>query len=647
MINRKIGLVFLFALFGLAIGAFAHDGHDHGATHDHGTAQNPGASPGGSGQPDAVYLEVIKEYTLNEDGSMVQRHEHKLRYDTFYAVSRILGETFIVYNPEVQELDIQRVVTTMADGTEVDITPNAKNVVLPGYCANAPQYMHLREMVVTHLGLERGAVAHLIYEIRTKAGHMPFLMGEEVFSSRHPIEKKTVKIKVPSGANLQFATINSIEGAETTEEGGYTCHTWTMKNLPGVPQERMSQSDYDYAPRVVFSTCPSWKDAAMLLSRNIDRACWLDEKGTQKAKEMKDESTDVMDFVRKVNKFVAEEVASAGVPMDMMGYVPNKAEDTFRHNVGCRLDKLVLLVAMLRSQGYFAQPVFFSKGRTIAEKVPAWSQFDECRVICTLRSKLHDPLIFENLLFLDPNRMVSGIYEDGLAGRTVFRPSLLNNQLQEVPLLTPEQNRVRAVINLTLDEEWKLSGEMSLDVSGSMNPNITLGNDYESWAKRSLAGLVAGSSVDDVKPVLISENKSMFRGKLKDAVAIDEEHGLYIFNAQVCPGGISDMHVPVALESRVNPMWLPRAITEQVQLSIKLPDNARVISLPPQVVINNKIGKMNCNAWVDDGVLYLSRNITLNQQLIPQGEYAELRELMVEWEADDASRIVFGKNDES
>ncbi|MFH1999050.1 MAG: DUF3857 domain-containing protein [Planctomycetota bacterium] len=632
MILRMIGLVLITTLMGLNPGAYPQEE----------------IGPGGSGQPDAVYQEVMEVYTLLEDGSMVQRHEHKLKYLTFFAVSRILGETFIVYDPEVQELDVKRVVTTMADGTEVACTENSKNEVLPGFCANAPQYMHLREMVVTHLGLERDAVAHLIYEIRSKPEYLPCLMGEELFSSRHPIMKKTVKIRVPSGVALSYEMLNNDAKPVITEEEGFACHTWSLENLPGVPAERMSQASGDYAPRLVFSTCPSWKDAAMLLNRNIDKACWLEDAGTEKAGELRRETTDVVEFVRKVNQFVADEVALADVPADQLGFRPNRANDTFLNNVGSRLDKMVLLVAMLRSQGYFAQPVFFSHYRSVAQEVPAWTQFDECRVICTLRSKLHEPLILENLLFLDPTHLVDGVFEDHLAGRTVFRPSLLNNQLQKIPLLSPEENQVRADIKLTLDEEMKLSGEMSFDVSGTMNPHIALAHDFEPWAKQSLSSLVPGSVVEAVKPILISENKSMFRGSIKTPVEIDkEEEGLFIYNASTCPGGLESMGVPTASSARVNPIWLPRAMTEQIQLTVKIPKGVEVPVMPPQVSIENRAGRMHCNTWIEEGVLYMQRNIMVPQQLISQEDYPALRELLIEWVADDTSRVVFKKTKQS
>ena len=110
---------------------------------------------------DAMYIEILEEYTLLEDGGVVQRHEHRLEYLTPFAFSRILGETFILYNPEHQSLEIESAVTVTPDGAEVEPTPNSFNEILPSFCADAPNYMHLREMVVTHLGLDVGAVTHV------------------------------------------------------------------------------------------------------------------------------------------------------------------------------------------------------------------------------------------------------------------------------------------------------------------------------------------------------------------------------------------------------------------------------------------------------------------------------------------------------
>ena len=112
---------------------------------------------------DALYHTIKKEYTLHEDGSIDYRYTHDLEIRTHIAFNRMYGETFVVFNPEFQDLEVHKSVTTMRDGKEVPSPENAFNEVLPRWAAGAPDFNHLREMVITHTGLETGSTIHLDY----------------------------------------------------------------------------------------------------------------------------------------------------------------------------------------------------------------------------------------------------------------------------------------------------------------------------------------------------------------------------------------------------------------------------------------------------------------------------------------------------
>jgi hypothetical protein len=616
----------------------------------------PAEAPASADKADAVYLDVTETYTLNEDGSIVKRHEHKLAYLTPYAFSRVLGETFIVYNPAYQEVEILRAVTTMPDGTEVAITPNAINDILPGFCRGAPPYMHLREKVVTHLGLGIGSVVHLIYEIKSKPEFSPFLMGHEVFSDSQPVDSKTVVVRLPQAKKLSWQLLNGGDlETEVAEDGAFKTYTWTLKDLAMAPPEGMALSEADRAPMLVFSTCPSWRELGMLLDRNITRAAWLDDRTTEIVEEIWKESNGGVEFVRAVNRFVAEDVASANVAPHHLGFMPRPAGDTLGANVGCNLDKMILLVAMLRGKGYFAEPVLISRDRAVAAEVPSITQFDECRVICTLRDRLNKPLFLDNLLYLSPDRLVEGVFEDRLAGRTVFRPSLVNNQLQEIPQLGAENNRVKAEMNLTLDEERRLSGGLSLEVGGSLNPYMQLVDGFDSWVGGQFKGLLPGATVKDLKPLRMDEERSIFSATTDNPGKLEEkkDHGLFVYEVPDCPGGAADMRVPIAAPERMRPLMVPRPVHEEVNVTIALPDCMEAVYLPPQQAVTNSVGKIMSAAWVEEGVLHVTRTLVLEKQLVSQGEYPALRALLTEWSADDARRVVLkekestGKEEES
>ena len=111
---------------------------------------------------DAVYLNMTKEYTLNPDGSMDYHYSHQLKLFSYYAFNSRYGETFIVYNPKFQSLKVNKSVTVKENGENIPAPANALNEVLPGFASNAPYYNCLREMVVSHTGLERMSQLTLI-----------------------------------------------------------------------------------------------------------------------------------------------------------------------------------------------------------------------------------------------------------------------------------------------------------------------------------------------------------------------------------------------------------------------------------------------------------------------------------------------------
>ncbi|MBU0754736.1 MAG: DUF3857 domain-containing protein [Planctomycetes bacterium] len=607
-------------------------------------AMEPGAADSWKGA-DAVYLEVHDTYTLEEDGGMVQRHEHKLRYLTPYAVNRTLGETFIVINPSFQALEIVRAVTVMADGREVACGDNALNEMLPDFCTAAPPYMHLRETVVTHLGLEKDAVAHLIYEIRSKPDFMPFLMGEELFSGREPIEKKIVTIRVPKTVELKSRLLHKEQEPMITEEGDITQYTWILENLPMAAPEAMSQSEGDYAPRLVFSTCPSWEEASNILNGFFTRATRVDKTAAEKARNLFAESNTPVDFVRAVNRFVVDEVAFADVNPRYLGYKPMPAQAIFNHNVGCDLDKATLMVALLRSQGYFAEPVLVSTHMTVAEDVPSWTQFSDCRVITTMRDRLDKPLFLENTLYLSPTHLVNGIYEEGLAGHTVFRPSLVNNQLQKIDPLEMEKNRLKVELNLSLDDALKLSGDLSLELGGSLNPYLELVEGFEDWVSRQMKELLPGGTIKTVRPLRMGEESSIFSAAVDEPFTLKkrEECDLYIYQIPHGPGSALAMHIPVAPKDRTRPLRLPKPLHEEINIRMVLPEGLEAVALPPKIAVTNAAGNVMQVAWVEDGNLAVKRLLQLPKQRIPPEEYADLRALITEWSAPDNLQVIFQK----
>ena len=87
---------------------------------------------------DAVYKKIVHEYTLNPDGSNEYREYKEIKLLSHLSFHRMYGETFIIFDPAYQELEINEAYTIMADGQRVDVPDNAFNEVLPRAASHAP-----------------------------------------------------------------------------------------------------------------------------------------------------------------------------------------------------------------------------------------------------------------------------------------------------------------------------------------------------------------------------------------------------------------------------------------------------------------------------------------------------------------------------
>ncbi len=169
---------------------------------------------------DAEYYKIHKEYTLNEDGSIEFHYAKELKLLSHYSFHRLYGETFIIYNTDFQTLKINSAYTIMADGKKTITPENAFNEVLPRFSTNAPSFNNIREMVVTHTGLEVGSTINLDYTINSKKGFFPALMIDDVLSESSPIQELIIKVNIPDSKNLHFELLN-LDGDPTitTEKG--------------------------------------------------------------------------------------------------------------------------------------------------------------------------------------------------------------------------------------------------------------------------------------------------------------------------------------------------------------------------------------------------------------------------------------------
>lgn len=229
-------------------------------------------------ESEAEFRKLSKTYTLRADGSQELRVQKELTLFTHAAMNGLYGETFIVYDPEFQELTIHESYTRQKDGTVIKTPSNALVEVLPSSAANASAYNHLKEMVVVHTGLELGATIYLDYSIVSKAGYLPELDVCCPVKELSPVKEFIFRLNVPAGKSVRYELLNASAKPVIAQGNGMKSFIWTLKDVAPRPYAYPSGRGNlglvqavasGMMPVFVASTWPGYTEAVKYLQKQF------------------------------------------------------------------------------------------------------------------------------------------------------------------------------------------------------------------------------------------------------------------------------------------------------------------------------------------------------------------------------------------
>lgn len=229
-------------------------------------------------ESEAEFRKLSKTYTLRADGSQELRVQKELTLFTHAAMNGLYGETFIVYDPEFQELTIHESYTRQKDGTVIKTPSNALVEVLPSSAANAPAYNHLKEMVVVHTGLELGATIYLDYSIVSKAEYLPELDVCCPVKELSPVKEFIFRLNVPAGKSVRYELLNASAKPVIAQGNGMKSFIWTLKDVAPRPYAYPSGRGNlglvqavasGMMPVFVASTWPGYTEAVKYLQKQF------------------------------------------------------------------------------------------------------------------------------------------------------------------------------------------------------------------------------------------------------------------------------------------------------------------------------------------------------------------------------------------
>ena len=314
---------------------------------------------------EAEFRKLSKTYTLRADGSQEVRVQKELTLFTHAAMNSLYGETFIVYNPDFQKLEIHESYARQKDGTVIKTPANALVEVLPSAAANAPAYNRLKEMVVVHTGLELGATIVLDYSIVSKAGYLPALDVCCPVKELSPIKEYTFQLNVPADKTVHYELLNASAQPTTAQKDGMKSFTWTLKDVQprpyAYPSARGSMGQVQMVasgmmPVFIASTWANYVEALKSLKAQFqagDRAV-IEAKLAELTQGIKDNPQAVRNAIAG---YMTEmyRLGRCGVSLQEAGYRLRTASEVIRSAYGTQAELVNLDVALQQAAGLEAE----------------------------------------------------------------------------------------------------------------------------------------------------------------------------------------------------------------------------------------------------------------------------------------------------
>ncbi len=580
---------------------------------------------------DAVFLKITKEYRLNEDGSTEFSYSKQLKLLTYYSFHRLYGETFIVYNPDFQKLEINKSFTTMADGKVIKSPDNAFNKVLPRFAANIPAYNKLREMIVTHTGLERNAVINLDYTIKNSKEFLPALMGDEILEESSPVKEMIIKVKIPKNHELHYKTFNISTVPVITSENNMQVFTWVFKNLLARSKESHKEYDNLSAPRLEFSSAI---DLHRVYDWFVNQPAFYYKVGKQMAETVDTivaEEKDQMKIILELQKLVVNNLKYYHTPLVYTGYRCHTAGETWKSNGGTQLEKSILLTALLRQANINASPVVVIPSKFYEKEIGNLLMFDKFLVQVNPKKS--------GQLYLSATHIDNQNLKFNLSGNTIL---LLDYAIES--LKTYEEKRSKNEIyfgcGYVIQNPEKLVGTTEIKLSGNLNPYLQFFKDSAN-AKNYLTNGISSKDIKSFQINKLNEYKSEIHYDIEKEDPFEKQDNYLFWNLPVVKNGINSWHINLLTKKRISPLEIPSTIKETYNYTIVLPENMELVNPEANIEIKNEIGNITIKVQKTNDEILIKRSIYLPEKIIDVNNYKAFKEIMNLWENKKYKEIVF------
>jgi hypothetical protein len=488
----------------------------------------------------------------------------------------------------------------------------------------------MREMVVTHTGLERGAVIHLDYTLSTSAGFMPSLMGNEVIPTIAPIEDMQLIVKVPSDKTLNHKTLNIRLAPEITNTGGMTVYTWDFKKVDAYSSE-YNQDPQDLV-RVLFTT---HQDLKTVYFKFVNQDAFTYPSNDQMDKVVagivEEYGEDELKIVMKLQKIVANNTATYDIPAEAIGFKARTPVQVWNANGGTALEKAILLHTLLMKADISSVPVAVIPTNLYDEEHGNLMLFEDYLVQVNPKKS--------GVLYLSPTRVDGQNKSYELGGMTML---VLDGAIESLKTYQEKDSRsvVRFGGTFSFEDDKTLKGEGLAELTNHSNPYLSLYGD-----STRVKGLFRGARVDEFEFRTMNESRMVAELKVDCTGSLKSLSTYYFWTIPESSKGSSSWNINYLPGERKTDFLVPDLINERYEYTFSMPGNYVLVTPNNVVDIDNDFCKVKITLTKINNDIVLIRELDIKEKIIPAANYPEFKAAIDAWLNDRYRTLVFKKTE--
>jgi transglutaminase-like putative cysteine protease len=542
----------------------------------------------------------------------------------------------VTFDPVTQSADLVEAYVTRPDGMRVDVTKENVFTRPSAAAQDTPGFANGRTTSVVFPQLGVGTVTHVKWKFsdRSRSSLGFSYVWRPTFSLA--VENAHVSVTAPANVNLRSAGRNGFDVKETKNENGTITVNGTLHGYAAGRREPGMISPKDVVPAFAVSTIPSWEAIGAKFRESSAASVESTPEIAARAAEIAGDRKGG-DAARAICLWVTRNINYVAVRLDSAdAWVPHRASDVLRNGYGDCKDQYALLASLLAARNIASEAVLVGRdGGLDPLPVPTPRQFDHC---ITYLPELD--------VYVDPTNSFCdfGVLDLSLRGKFVVHATE-TGKTSRTPVGRADRNTYAIANAVKLTANGTIEGLSEIGATGrpaQLMRQILAARDGDTLAADLLLQTPEGGegTVTSTDPTDLSV-PFQCRGRWRSENAV--EMGPAVFFTP--PSGIdyanpmrarrlladTDRQYP-AMVSPADFMWVN---------GVELPPGYDVTRLPKGKSVETNAGSYTSKWLVESpGHIRIERHLRIDAELIPPGDFPELRRLLDAFTSDSREVVV-------